>query len=350
MRSIKAGSSLVEFIKLCYAAGSAPLLVGKHGVGKSQLLERAAEEMGIGCIVRDLSLMEPPDLVGMPKLDGDTTRFLPPAWLPTEDKGGKGLLIFEELNRCPFYMRAPCLQLLTARTLNDYTLPRGWLPCAAVNPSGGDYDVQELDPALVSRFVVVNVVADPKSWCEWAETAGVHSDVINYVASDAHVFEFSNPRAWAGVSGLLHAEQEGGFSVPILDGAIAGRIGNELAVAFKQFRKHGFATPDAYALLTEYDKYRSRIRDWVEQGKTDLLNDVVFKIMVHFQDPSNFEMVYENMEMLADLERLLRDLPPDLADKIIVDLQGRDYDVPVSLKAATHTPPVFKGKGKKKTP
>jgi MoxR-like ATPase len=95
-----------------------------HGVGKSELIETAAEEIGIKAIVRDLSLMEPPDLVGLPRAAGKTTVFLPPKFLPTR---GKGFLVFEELNRCEPYMRAPCLQLLTARKLNDYDLPEGWL-------------------------------------------------------------------------------------------------------------------------------------------------------------------------------------------------------------------------------
>src|SRR5262249_34400983 len=109
MKTIKAGRQLLDFIRLCYAAKRPPLLIGRHGVGKSQILEQAASQMGIDFVCRDLSLMEPPDLVGMPRLDGNVTRYLPPAFLPTK---GKGLLVFEELNRCAAYMRAPCLQLL----------------------------------------------------------------------------------------------------------------------------------------------------------------------------------------------------------------------------------------------
>src|SRR5262249_34869085 len=132
---------------------------------------------------------EPPDLVGMPKLDGSSTRYLPPAFLPTT---GKGLLVFEELNRCPNYMRAPCLQLLTARTLNDYVLPPGWLPCAAINPAGEEYDVQDLDPALLSRFVVLGVRADREEWLAWAEAHNLHDDVVRYVGSDGKIFDDTN--------------------------------------------------------------------------------------------------------------------------------------------------------------
>src|SRR5262249_23040657 len=150
------------------------LLSGRHGIGKSVVLEQAARELKIGFVSRDLSLMEPPDLIGLPRSDGKVTRYHPPAFLPA---GGSGLLVFEELNRCPAYMRAPCLQLLTARTLNDYRLPVGWLPVAAVNPAEAGYDVDALDPALLSRFVLVDVVPDRDEWLRWAASSDVHPAV-----------------------------------------------------------------------------------------------------------------------------------------------------------------------------
>ena len=61
MTKIKAGKPLIDLVKFCYTANLPLLLAGRHGVGKSVLLEQAARELGIGYICRDLSLMEPPD-------------------------------------------------------------------------------------------------------------------------------------------------------------------------------------------------------------------------------------------------------------------------------------------------
>jgi MoxR-like ATPase len=166
--------------------------------------------------------MEPPDLVGMPSLADGTTRFVPPGFLPTR---GKGLLVFEELNRCEKYMRAPCLQLLTARTLNDYILPAGWLPLAAINPPNSEYDVHELDPALLSRFVQLHVVADREEWLVWAREAGLHKDVLGYVESDAKVFEDTNPRAWHYVSNAMQTAEKESSAKDTLETVIAGDIG-----------------------------------------------------------------------------------------------------------------------------
>src|SRR4029453_2154031 len=113
MMTVPAGEHLIELLSLAYKADQPVLLGGRHGVGKSELLAQAAARLGIGFIVRDLSLMEPPDLVGIPKVGKDRkTYYAIPAWLPDV---GRGLLALEELNRCPRYMRAPCMQLLTTR-------------------------------------------------------------------------------------------------------------------------------------------------------------------------------------------------------------------------------------------
>jgi MoxR-like ATPase len=116
MLTIAAGTPLVELLTLAYYANHPVLLHGRHGVGKSEAFAHAAAQLEIGLIVCDLSVMEPPDLVGLPRVGEDgRTHYAPPAFLPQTDQG---LLVFEELNRCPRYMQAPCLQLLTARQLN----------------------------------------------------------------------------------------------------------------------------------------------------------------------------------------------------------------------------------------
>ena len=99
------------------------LLEGPPGVGKSEIVGRVASDLGIECITIDLSLCEPSDLVGLPRLEGDRTEFVPPATLP---RSGEGLLVFEELNRAERFVQGPVLQLLSARRLNSYELPAGW--------------------------------------------------------------------------------------------------------------------------------------------------------------------------------------------------------------------------------
>lgn len=231
MDVIRAGQPFCDFAKLCYAANRPFLISGHHGVGKSELLEQMAAELGIDFVCRDLSLMEPPDLIGLPKAKRDATSYLPPEFLPRK---GRGFLVFEELNRCERFMRAPCMQLLTTRTLNDYQLPPGWLPVAAINPADGDYEVADLDPALISRFVCVQVVPDREEWLDWAERNQVHPAVRSYVQSDSTVFDApeSNPRAWKYVSDIVWESEKQKVAPSTVRAAVLGLVGDERGSAF----------------------------------------------------------------------------------------------------------------------
>lgn len=53
------------------------------------------------------------------------------------------------------------MQLLTARRLYQDEMPEGWVPCAAINPESGEYQVTLLDPALGPRFMNLNGASRP---------------------------------------------------------------------------------------------------------------------------------------------------------------------------------------------
>lgn len=337
---ITAGSALKDMIQLCYAANRPLLLKGRHGVGKSDILAQAAQEMGIGFICRDLSIMEPTDLVGLPKHEGGRTVYAPPAFLPREDEPskGKGLLVFEELNRCERYMRAPCLQLLTARTLNDYALPAGWLPMAAVNPDDDDYETDALDPALRSRFVEVRVVADKQAWLGWARTNGIHEAVIRYVEQQEEVFEdpASNPRSWRYVSDVLHAaDKVRDTSRATLRRAICGTVGDVHGSAFVASLNAVDQPLSAEQVLAAYGRHRSRVRRWVDQGHVDLVKVTLHAVLVRLQPENEYERIRESEVAWANLGLFIHDLPGDLRERAHRTFEARGYELPA---APSHTP------------
>ena len=188
--------------------------------------------MAIDYLELDLSILEPADLTGIPRVDNAcNTSYAPPAILP---RNGAGILMIEELNRSPRYMQAPCLQLLTARRLNSYVLPAGWLPCAAINEGEAGYLVDELDMALRSRFINVRVVAEVSMWLAWARSEGVHPRVIDFVRNSPKIFNDpeANPRSWHYVSQFLGQWEKGRRDQELLAGGLAGLVGDEWASAF----------------------------------------------------------------------------------------------------------------------
>ncbi|MCC7542887.1 MAG: AAA family ATPase [Deltaproteobacteria bacterium] len=321
-----AGRPLVEVVKLAFAADIPLLLHGNHGVGKSALLEHAAHELGVDLIVRDLALMEPTDLVGIPyRDDNDRTRFAPPSFLPRP--GSKGLLVFEELNRAPRYMQSSCLQLLSARRLNDYELV-DWLPCAAVNPAdSGGYTVEPLDPALLSRFLQVHVVADVEQWCAWARTDGkVHPKIIDFVRRSQSVFAETSPRSWVFASRVLEAwERNGGGRPEPLITALAGVLATKWATAFSRAYLDADRPLDPGEVLDAYATHREAMRRWGATGRLDLIASTLTSTIRFLSTPKVFEQVLGDPTRKMNLEKFLDDLTPDFRTQVRTWLAERGF-------------------------
>ena len=79
-----------------------PVLIrGRHGIGKSTIVYQYAEDRDLPVVERRASQMTEGDLLGLPKVEGNVTTWLPPEWLATAcneavvlfldevDRGGK---------------------------------------------------------------------------------------------------------------------------------------------------------------------------------------------------------------------------------------------------------------------
>lgn len=313
---LKAGPDIHKVLKLAYRANTPTILEGPHGVGKSELAVQAAKDLGIQSIVLDLSLMEPPDLIGLPYQKNERTVYAPPNTLPTT---GRGFLILEELNRSEKYMRSPCLQLLTARRLNDYVLPPGWLPIAAINPDGTGYDVQPLDPALLSRFIRVQVVPDVPTWLEWAQDNGIHDVVRQYVGEVPKIFDSAPPRSWTYVSNTLSAyENNKEDDRRILLAAFEGLVGSVHAQALLKIYQTGSSvTIDAEKILKRYPSVKATIVGWAKAKKTDLLDSHAHKVRVALQKSDLCAEIARSKKMARNLRDFANDLPADLGRDVL---------------------------------
>jgi hypothetical protein len=326
MMSITTGPKLIDLIALAYKANQPVLLHGSHGVGKSDLLGAAAQALGIACIVADLSLMEPPDLVGIPRVHEDgRTHYAPPAFLPC---AGRGLLVFEELNRCPRYLAAPCLQLLTARRLNDYALPAGWLPCAAVNDASDGYQTDELDPALLSRFLQVRVIPEVSAWLGWARAQKVHPKICAFVEQSPDVFvdPAANPRAWTYANNLLTAWEQTAREESILATLLAGVLGERWALAFLQFFGNERRPIQPDEIIEAYPAHAATVRQWIAGGHLDAVAASIELLKRFLQPQRRYDAVVADPAQKANVDLFLADLPGDLKRGVQEWFAERGFD------------------------
>lgn len=247
------------------------LLVGKHGIGKSEILTSYFEEKHIPVIPLFLGQMaDPGDLIGLPYFNEQTkrTEFMPPYWFPLDDK--PIALFLDELNRARPELMQSVMDLALNRRLAGKSLPKGSQIIAAVN-AGDEYQVEDLDPALVSRFNVYFFSPNNKEWLSWAEKNNIDERIISFIKQNpksldgTNAFHDENPsrdencfskspdrRAWKKVSDLIkNIESLTDRHIKI----IAGIIGHSSAVNFILHARNE-------------EKSKIKLTDFWSEGKT----------------------------------------------------------------------------------
>ena len=222
------------------------MLVGKHGIGKSEILTHYFERLGIPVNTLFLGQMsDPGDLIGLPRLDeaSGKTVFMPPYWFPTD--GQPIVLFLDELNRARPEVLQTVMDLTLNRKLAGRALPEGSRLIAAVN-DGEEYQLTDLDPALVSRFNIYTFRPSAQEWLLWASTNQLDPRVIDFIRHNPKMLDgdgsADNPdrgldktpdrRAWKKVSDCIAPTEQLG---DIHKKLIAGIVGAVATQAFFSF-------------------------------------------------------------------------------------------------------------------
>lgn len=322
---IPVGPRLERVLELAYRARRAVLLEGPTGIGKSELVRRVADRLGIATVVLDLSLLEPPDLVGLPVIHEGRTTYAVPRVLP---QGGAGVLMLEELNRAERYIQQPALQLLTARRLHEYELPPDWVCFAAINPETSDYQVTPLDRALRARFLTLGVRADRSAWLAWAQTNGVHPAIIALAQQHERILDDVPPRTWTYASIVLSSlRPEDLADGALLRDALGGYLPPqwvELLVASKDTWASKIAI-DVRAFLADYgpgSALAAEIAGYKQRGQTDRLDELVTRLAPLLAGPEAGVLIAQKQFSLESFEALLADLPGDHRERLQEALGG----------------------------
>lgn len=153
---------------------------GKHGIGKTELVEAIAQAKGYQFVyVAPAQFEEMGDLVGMPQIIEGKTAFAAPEWVPRTE--GPGILLIDDVNRADDRILRGIMQLLQNYELVSWKLPKGWHIVLTANPDGGDYSVTPMDDAMVTRMMHITMEFDVKEWAKWAETNKIDPRGINFV-------------------------------------------------------------------------------------------------------------------------------------------------------------------------
>lgn len=193
---------------------------GAPGIGKSALVEKFSDEVGLPCVSLLGSQLAPEDIIGIPQIKGDTSEFLPPKMIARKEPY---VLFLDELNACSQEVQKAFYSLIHERRIGEYYLPKGSIVIGAGNRAQDGAIVKTMSSALINRMFHVQMKADPKEWLQWAYENNIHPWVIDYITQRPdHLFTeppkteepYSTPRSWHCLSDALKEYGAGEREVP----------------------------------------------------------------------------------------------------------------------------------------
>ncbi len=290
------------------------MLVGKHGIGKSKIISDHFTKKKKKVVAFFLGQMsDPGDLIGLMYKDEKTgvSQFLPPYWWPIDNK--PIVLFLDELNRARPEILQSVMDLTLNKTLAGKKLPEGTIIISAVN-EGEEYQLTELDPALVSRFNIYEFVPSPEDWLVWAERSNIDKRVINFIQKNKHFLDKDETsktykddfhlslsktpdrRAWERVSNLIKNTK---ILSDLYIKAIAGIVGLNASINFKKSLDE-FVKVSAEQILTDFESAKKDLKGF-KLNEYVLLNEQI----VFYINNENFDKT-QKKNMLTNLNLYLQ--------------------------------------------
>ena len=204
-----------------------PLLVlGRPGVGKTQITIATAERMGFAPLAVVSSMYLPEFFSGhdIPVTQADGTskveQLVPALFeqvVALREKTGKPVFLFQdEIDKCPDVIQAPLLQMVLEKRVGNVKLPADTYVCAAGNGEDDGSFSNPLSRALLNRFMVFDFAGPTqKEFERHAAKQAMHPVVQAFAAQhydvvmsfDAAQERNCTPRSMEALSRALHSDK-----------------------------------------------------------------------------------------------------------------------------------------------
>ncbi|MEJ6392039.1 AAA family ATPase [Gymnodinialimonas sp. 2305UL16-5] len=283
------------------------MLHGRPGVGKTELVQELASDIGAELYDLRLTTIEPQDLRGLPFYDHDNkkTVWFPPEDLP--DTSEPAILFLDELTAASQQLQPTVYGLLQERRVGRRTLPASVFIVAAGNSVEDGAVAYEMGTALSDRMVHMIVQADPEDWLKnYAPRASIHPTVAAFLRSRPDLLDTTEtslrrgdaiactPRSWTRVSAILASEADRDARNVM----IAGTIGAAAAAEFALVVDDIASSVQVHAMLTTMRAKRAELYPENLHGLTAL----VFALA----SATTQDTLPAAIEILADLPMLDR--------------------------------------------
>ena len=325
-------TEIETFLKHVLKCSRTPVCIwGKHGIGKTELVEDFAKANGFDFVyIAPAQFEEMGDLVGMPKIVDGKTVFAAPNWVPTTNK--KGILLIDDVNRADDRILRGIMQLLQNYELVSWKLPENWQIILTANPDGSDYSVTPMDNAMLTRMLHITMIFEVKTWAKWANENGIDNRCINFVLTHPTVItgERTTPRTlvqffkniqtidnWSSNLGLIQM-----LGDATLDAQTVASF-----IAFIQNDMQLLLSPMEILESQDFEEeVENRLYDLVvgESLRIDILATICTRLIQTIDDKS-FNVTHLHLENLKSFIKL-DFLPDDLRLTFAQDLVGSENE------------------------
>ena len=246
-----------------------PLVSGRHGIGKSQMVKSIAKDLGGVCITIEGGTLKEGEITGLPyqykdengqirfrflpyyaveriqaeekrlfelsgrtvtqeMLSGDENRYAMNDLTPQEKidallsgKVRPVILFIDEINRTENSVYKELMNILLTRSVNGYDFPWWVFFVGAMNPrtQNSVYATNEMDPAQLDRFIKIKVGDNTKEWLSYGKTTGIDPRILSFIKDNPKCLSSQakdlddeekpepSPRGWDMVDTLLSSEE-----------------------------------------------------------------------------------------------------------------------------------------------
>ncbi|GAA0412868.1 hypothetical protein GCM10009133_21540 [Cocleimonas flava] len=306
-----------------------PLCIwGRHGIGKTQLVEQIAEENGYDfAYVAPAQFEEMGDLLGMPYLDKETnsTKFAPPEWVPTTE--GPGILLIDDVNRADDRILRGIMQLLQNYELSAWKLPSKWHIILTANPEGGDYSITTMDDAMLTRMMHVSMEFDVKNWASWALKNGVDERGVNFVLTYPELVtgELTTPRSLVQFFESIKNIDDLKENLLLVNTLALSSLDKNTASAFTAFVSNNLDKLIAPKEILESRKFEQTIAPKIETlvnqqvKRIDILSTIGIRLVNYVAQNELNTSEVENLKKFLKLSLIPEDLRLILVQEIAKD-------------------------------
>ncbi len=283
------------------------MLHGSPGIGKTEIVQKFANDIGARLYDLRLTTIEPQDLRGLPFFDLEAKRtvWFRPEDLP-DDPNTPSVLFLDELTAAPPHLQPTVYGLLQERRVGPHKLPDSCFLVAAGNMVEDGAIAYEMGTALSDRLIHLRLGANADDWLRnFAVPNALDPAVIAFIRTRPDCLDTTQdalrrgemiactPRSWARASALMGTIKDRGLR----NIALAGVLGENVAAEFRLIAEDIAATVQLEALLATKD--RAGLYPASLHGMTALVYALVGRA-----DAQNLALIIEIMAELRGLGEL----------------------------------------------